>query len=105
VDGRVIMYADQLTDSMMRAIQETDRRRALQQAFNEKHGIVPKTIVKSVREMLEISHSTAKEKEKVGAMASRIRSIRKVEPYHLYGIRYSDEKVMKKESKSGAKKK
>ena len=44
-------------------------------------------------------------KEKVGAVAAFIRSKRKVEPYHLYGIRYSDEKVVKKESKSGAKKK
>ena len=42
-------------------------------------------------------------KEKVGAMASKIRSLRVVEPYHLYGIRYSDERVLRKESKSGAK--
>ncbi len=53
--GQVIMYADQVTPSMERAITETNRRRAKQQAYNEAHGIVPKTIVKDVREVLEIS--------------------------------------------------
>ncbi|HLV09065.1 MAG TPA: UvrB/UvrC motif-containing protein, partial [Halanaerobiales bacterium] len=52
VRGKVIMYADQLTDSMDRAIKETDRRRKIQQEFNEKHGITPETIVKPVREIL-----------------------------------------------------
>ncbi len=54
-EGLVILYADQITPSMRAAIDETARRRALQDAFNQKHGIVPKTIVKSVREILEIS--------------------------------------------------
>lgn len=54
-EGRVIMYADQVTPSMERAIEETNRRRAKQQAYNEAHGITPKTIVKDVREVLEIS--------------------------------------------------
>ena len=52
--GRVIMYADQVTASMERAITETVRRRALQQAYNEEHGIVPKTISKAVHEVLNI---------------------------------------------------
>ncbi len=56
-EGLVIMYADSLTRSMSAAIGETDRRRAKQRAFNEAHGIVPKTIVKSVRDLLEISAS------------------------------------------------
>ena len=55
VSGKVIMYADTITDSMRVAIDETQRRRAKQIAYNEEHGIVPKTIVKSVRELIEIS--------------------------------------------------
>ncbi|MDY4192502.1 MAG: helicase-related protein, partial [Oscillospiraceae bacterium] len=54
-EGKVIMYADTVTGSMERAIRETERRRAIQQAYNREHGIVPKTIVKDVREILEIS--------------------------------------------------
>ena len=56
-DGTVIMYADAVTPGMKAAIDETERRRAKQQAYNEKNGIVPKTIIKSVRELLEISDS------------------------------------------------
>ncbi len=54
-DGKVIMYADAITPSMRRAIDETERRRTKQDAFNKAHGIVPKTVKKSVRELLEIS--------------------------------------------------
>ncbi|MBQ8974579.1 MAG: excinuclease ABC subunit UvrB [Oscillospiraceae bacterium] len=54
-DGLVIMYADTITHSMSVAIAETERRRRLQDAYNKEHGIVPKTIVKSVRDLLEIS--------------------------------------------------
>lgn len=60
-DGTVIMYADSVTDSMRKAITETSRRREIQQKYNEQHGIVPKTIVKKVNEILEIStHSDSK---------------------------------------------
>ncbi len=55
VDGRVIMYADQMTDSMKRAIGETNRRRALQQKYNEENGITPQTIQKAVRDLISIS--------------------------------------------------
>ena len=55
--GEVIMYADSVTPSMERAITETNRRREIQQKYNEEHGIVPKTIVKQVHEVLEISAS------------------------------------------------
>ncbi len=55
--GKVIMYADSVTPSMERAITETFRRRDKQQKYNEEHGIVPKTIVKGIREILEISNT------------------------------------------------
>ena len=54
-DGVVIMYADEVTPSMERAITETERRRAIQMAYNEAHGIVPRTIVKEIRDSIEIS--------------------------------------------------
>ncbi len=54
-DGMVIMYADSVTESMRVCIEETNRRREIQQKYNEEHGIVPKTIVKKVSEILEIS--------------------------------------------------
>ena len=56
-DGLVILYADTITPSMKAAMAETERRREKQDAYNKAHGIVPKTIRKSVREMVEISHS------------------------------------------------
>ncbi|GEC91841.1 MULTISPECIES: excinuclease ABC subunit UvrB [Brevibacillus] len=52
-EGRVIMYADKMTDSMTSAIRETERRRSIQMAYNEKHGITPQTVKKSVREVIE----------------------------------------------------
>lgn len=67
-EGRVIMYADGLTPSMKAAIGETDRRRAKQRAYNEKNGIVPQTITKSVRDILEISGAVSE-----GARASGVK--------------------------------
>ena len=58
-EGRVVMYADSVTPAMDYAIRETDRRRGLQQAYNEAHGIVPKTIRKDVRELIEITKQDA----------------------------------------------
>ncbi len=60
-EGHVIMYADTITDSMRLAIDETERRRTLQEAYNKEHGITPKTIQKSVRDLISISKEIAKE--------------------------------------------
>ncbi len=60
-EGHVIMYADNITDSMRVAIDETNRRRSKQEAYNQQHGITPKTIQKSVRELISISKKVAKE--------------------------------------------
>ncbi|KAF1302890.1 excinuclease ABC subunit UvrB [Enterococcus saccharolyticus] len=54
-EGKVIMYADKITDSMQRAMDETSRRREIQQAYNKEHGIEPKTIIKEIRELISIS--------------------------------------------------
>ena len=54
-DGLVVMYTDSITPSMRRAIDETERRRAKQDAFNREHGIVPKTVIKSVRDVIDLS--------------------------------------------------
>jgi len=67
-DGVVIMYADELTPSMERAITETERRRAIQSAYNEAHGIVPKTIIKEVRESIEISDKAENAKKNTRRM-------------------------------------
>jgi excinuclease ABC subunit B len=58
-EGHVIMYADKVTDSMKRAIEETERRRKLQQEYNEAHGITPQTIQKSVRDLIAVSKKIA----------------------------------------------
>ncbi len=63
-DGRVIMYADRMTDSMHAAITETERRRGLQLQYNEAHGITPQTIRKAVRDLISISKTVAKEEVK-----------------------------------------
>lgn len=66
-NGEVILYADTVTPSMDRAIKETERRRAIQAQFNAEHGIVPKTIVKEVRDVIEISAPSTE----VGAVVSK----------------------------------
>ena len=59
-EGRVLMYADRITDSMEKAISETNRRRAIQEEYNKANGITPQTIKKSVRELISISKEVAK---------------------------------------------
>ena len=67
-EGRVIMYADEITRSMRGAIRETERRRSLQDAYNKAHGITPRTVVKSVRDVIEIG---AKEESAGGGKRKR----------------------------------
>ena len=60
-EGHVIMYADNVTDSMRRALDETNRRRKIQEEYNEAHGITPQTIKKAVRDLISISKEVKKE--------------------------------------------
>ena len=71
-EGRVILYADVMTGSIKRAVGETDRRRALQQAYNEKHGITPKSVVKEVNDKIDLT-------EEVSSQTSDIREINRNE--------------------------
>jgi len=70
-EGLVIMYADNITASMRVAIEETKRRREIQDAYNKAHGIVPKTIIKSVRDLIEISSPTAERKGRSGVKMTK----------------------------------
>ena len=63
-EGHVIMYADNMTDSMRVAMEETERRRKIQQQYNEEHGITPQTIQKSVRDLISISKKVAREEQR-----------------------------------------
>ena len=70
-EGRVIMYADNITPSMRVAIDETERRRGIQDAYNKAHGIEPKTVIKPVRDLIEISSPTAERKGRSGVKMTK----------------------------------
>ena len=76
--GRVIMYADKITPAMRAAIDETERRRAIQDAYNRAHGIVPKTIIKDVRELIEITQSEGEAKRADGVKMTRVERDREI---------------------------
>ena len=76
--GKVILYADGITPSMRAAMDETARRRAIQDAYNKQHGIVPKTIVKSVRDLIEISKPTEDVKGKDGVKMTKAEKEREI---------------------------
>ena len=71
--GKVVLYADQITPSMRVAIDETERRRGIQKAYNDAHGIVPKTVKKDVRSIIEIGEAPAESEEKEKNMTARER--------------------------------
>lgn len=75
-NGQVIMYADSVTGSMERAISETNRRRKIQQEYNEKHGLVPKTIIKEIRDVIEIG---AKEKKALSGYVNGEKKLSRLE--------------------------
>lgn len=92
-EGHVIMYADTITDSMRLAIDETARRRAIQQEYNQVHGITPKTIEKSVRDLISISREVAKEE---------LRFSRDPEEMDKEELEKTIEKIKKKMEKAAA---
>ena len=71
-EGKVIMYADTVTRSMRVAMDETARRRGIQDAYNKAHGITPKTVIKSVRDLIEISSPTAERKNRTGVKMTKV---------------------------------
>ncbi|ADQ40925.1 excinuclease ABC, B subunit [Caldicellulosiruptor acetigenus I77R1B] len=72
VDGKVIMYADRITNAMQRAIDETNRRRKIQIEYNQKHGIIPQTVRKGIRQIIEATVSVAEEEEKYEVVEKEI---------------------------------
>ncbi|MDD4601609.1 MAG: excinuclease ABC subunit UvrB [Negativicutes bacterium] len=83
VKGRVIMYADVITGSMRRAIDETDRRRAIQVAYNKEHGITPTTIQKRVKDLIETTKVAETPAEYTATTASRVATMKKNEIIEL----------------------
>ena len=77
-EGRVIMYADTVTPSMRAAMDETARRREIQDAWNRSHGIVPKTVIKSVRDLIEISAPSAERKSRTGVKMTKAEKEREI---------------------------
>ena len=92
-EGRVIMYADRMTESINKTIFETQRRRQLQQAFNEAHGIVPRTVMKSVRDLLQIGGAPQGVPPKKGAAAQRPKKQLSEDELHLL-ICSTEEKML-----------
>lgn len=81
-NGKVIMYADKMTDSMTKAIEETQRRRSIQEAYNKEHGIVPKTIIKEIRDLIRISKDN--EEEENVSLTEQYESLNKDEKKNYY---------------------
>jgi excinuclease ABC subunit B len=94
-DGTVIMYADTVTESMDRAIKETERRRRIQTAFNEKHGITPQTVRKKVADLIE---ATKVAEEKADYVA--VKSVEKLSPKELQKVIERLEQEMKEAAKA-----
>ena len=112
-EGRVIMYADTMTGSMERAISETNRRREIQMAYNKEHNITPKTIIKEIKNTLQISSKTKEvekeiSQENIPLMIERLKGLMKIASAQLdfeKAIEYREEIAIlnKKLEKSGKK--
>lgn len=94
--GHVIMYADRITDSMKRAIDETERRRAIQEAYNQEHGIVPHTIRKKVKELIDLT----KIEEKPASYGKKDGGADELSDEELYQQMVETEKDMKRAAKA-----
>lgn len=94
--GHVIMYADRITDSMKRAIDETERRRAIQEAYNQEHGIVPHTIRKKVKDLIDLT----KIEEKPAAYGKKDGGADELSDEELYRQMVETEKDMKRAAKA-----
>jgi len=92
-DGYVVMYADKITDSMSRAINETNRRRVLQEKYNKKHGITPKTIDKEITDILEMVEKVRPDKEKKKFKSNL--NLKNISKEELLDIRHKLEEEMK----------
>jgi excinuclease ABC subunit B len=90
LNGRAILYADRITDSMKKAIDETERRRAKQLAFNQAHGITPKGVVKRIRDLIDGVYS-----DKAGEEARQLAQVQQ----HLEEIQDMSEKALAREIK------
>ena len=97
-EGQVIMYADRITDSMQRAIDETNRRRKIQKDYNEEHGIVPQTIQKSIREVIEATKQIEPEEEapaKTGAINKELEIMKLTDQMNVAARQLDFEKAAK----------
>ncbi len=94
--GHVIMYADRITDSMKRAIDETERRRAIQEAYNQEHGIVPHTIQKKVKDLIDLT----KIEEKPASYGKKDGGADELSDEELYQQMVETEKDMKRAAKA-----
>lgn len=95
-NGHVIMYADRITDSMKRAIDETERRRAIQEAYNKEHGITPYTIQKKVKDLIDLT----KIEEKPAAYGKKAQKAEEISDEELYQQMIETEKDMKRAAKA-----
>jgi excinuclease ABC subunit B len=82
-NGRVIMYADKITNSMELAIRETKRRREIQEAYNEKHGIIPQTIIKAVRDVIRATTAAEEQEVYESSIHSRYKKMNKKERFNF----------------------
>jgi excinuclease ABC subunit B len=100
IEGKVILYADTVTDSMKRALEETDRRRSIQQEHNEKHGIVPASIVKQIRDLTDRVKQMVAEVEEGGTTDDAELDLATMKPSEMHRLIKELEKEMSAAAKA-----